>query len=387
MINGISGRPGAGKSYECVTRHIIPALNDKRKIITNIPLQIDWFINVYGVEVTELIEIVDGQYHNYGGKRPFSDAQHFLKYDTWRNEKGQGVYFFIDECHLAMPQGGTDKQLKEYLSMHRHYGHDIMLLTQNFRKVDRDVKDMINTCYFCTKLSMLARDDSYVCKVADGVNQRSVVNKFIREYEKKFFGAYQSHTKANTAVQEAQTLGVVPWYKRKTTLGSAALLLFGFFIIGGQLAKDKPDLQAQAAEKLRNINKTEQPLNQPTPIDTQKPLQSVPAPKQPESPPDRAKDTNKARHPFDGLQLHLSGYYADYDRRGRYNKVYYFAISRNGQALSELTQVDLQLAGYTVRIYNACAAEISYGDYSAFVLCDTPTQEVRLPAEQLVASN
>ena len=379
MIYGISGRPGAGKSYECVTKHIIPALNDKRKIITNIPLNLEWFINVYGPEVRELIVLVDGDYHNYGSRRPFSSAPDFLKYDTWRNEKNQGVYFFIDECHLAMPAGGTDKELKEYLSMHRHYGHDIMLLTQNFRKVDRDVKDMVNTCYFCTKLSMLAKDNQYVCKVADGVNQRSVVNQFVRDYEPKYFGAYQSHTKVKASVQEAATVGVVPWYRRKTTLGAVALCLFGTFIIGGQLAKEKPDLQAQAAEKIKNINAS--PSNQVAVVTTQQ--QQSP---QPSSQQEKPKEPKKAEHPFTGVQLHLSGYYADNDRRGRYNKIYYFALSRNGQMLSELTHVDLQLAGYTVKIYNPCAAEISYGDYHAFVLCDTPTQSVEMPGDQLVAA-
>ena len=151
MINGLSGRPGAGKTYECVTQHIIPALNDKRKIITNIPLNVEWFVNVLGAYVRELIVIVDGGYHNYGDKRPFAKVSDFLQYDTWRNEKNQGVYFFIDECHLAMPVGGTDKSLKEYLSMHRHYGHDLMLLTQNFRKVDRELLDGVNLQKFKKK--------------------------------------------------------------------------------------------------------------------------------------------------------------------------------------------------------------------------------------------
>jgi zona occludens toxin len=46
MINGLSGRPGSGKSYEAVVTHILPALQQGRKIVTNIPLNIEWFVSV-----------------------------------------------------------------------------------------------------------------------------------------------------------------------------------------------------------------------------------------------------------------------------------------------------------------------------------------------------
>jgi zona occludens toxin len=389
MINGISGRPGAGKTYEVVTQHIIPALTQKRKIITNIPLNVDWLCRVVGEHCRDLIVLIDGGYHNYGESRFFSKAEHFLEHDSWRNENNQGVYFFIDECHLAMPVGATDKSLKEYLSMHRHYGHDLMLLTQNFRKVDRDVKDMIQTCYFCTKLSFLAKDHAYVCKVADGVS-RNIVHVHQREYEKKFFGAYQSHTKSTGSVIEAQTTGVKKWYQRWTTIGAATLCAFAVFILIGAFSKDTGKAERQALETLENLkkgNQTQQPnpfepvVTQQQPNSTQlsKPVEQFQQPKEPDEP-------KSPRHPFEGINVHLSGYHADYDKRGRFNKVYYFALSRNGQYLSEITNVDMQLAGYTVKIFNPCVAEISYGKFEAFVLCDTPTTDVTLAGESLTAS-
>ena len=383
MINGLSGRPGAGKTYECVTQHIIPALNEKRKIITNIPLNVEWFVSVIGAHVRELIVIVDGGYHNYGKTRPFSNAKDFLQYDTWRNENNQGVYFFIDECHLAMPVGGTDKELKEYLSMHRHYGHDIMLLTQNFRKVDRDVKDMVQTCYLCTKLSMLAKDDTYVCKVADGVS-RNIVHTHTRKYEPKYFGAYQSHTKSQGSVKEKTTTGVKKWYQRWTTQAAAACFIFAVLILVSAFTRDKPDHQAEALQKLEQLKTANNPPQpSPAPINTQNPSPPQPLTSKPVKTP---QDKPQAEHPFSGLTMHLSGYHADNDNRGRYRKIYYIAISRNGQLINELTHVDLQLAGYAVKVFNPCVAEIAYGDYNAFILCDTPTQDVTLAGERLTAS-
>ena len=115
MINGIQGKPGGGKTYEAVVNHIIPVVTkDKRKVVTNLPLNIEHFCNVYGEYCRDLIEVIDGQFHNYGGERPFSKKDHYLQYEDWVNEKGQKVYFFIDECHLAMGVGATEKELKEF---------------------------------------------------------------------------------------------------------------------------------------------------------------------------------------------------------------------------------------------------------------------------------
>ena len=115
MIHGISGKTGGGKSYEAVARHIIPVITkQKRKVVTNLPLNIEHFCSVYGDYCKDLIEVVDGQFHNYAGQRPFSKAEHYLQYEDWQNEDGQRVYFFIDECHLALPQGSTEKEVKEF---------------------------------------------------------------------------------------------------------------------------------------------------------------------------------------------------------------------------------------------------------------------------------
>jgi zona occludens toxin len=102
MIYGLSGRPGSGKSYEAVVTHIIPALKDGRKVITNIPLNVQWFVDVFGRHMLDLIVVVDGGFHNYGNSRFFSDADDFLQFKDWRNDKNQSVYFVVDECHLVM---------------------------------------------------------------------------------------------------------------------------------------------------------------------------------------------------------------------------------------------------------------------------------------------
>ncbi|HHX8453039.1 TPA: zonular occludens toxin domain-containing protein [Vibrio diabolicus] len=105
MIYAIVGRPGGGKTYEAVAYHIIPAIKDGRKVITNITLNIDWFVKVFGEDVRELIKIVDGRLTDFGStSRPFSQIEDYS--DEWRNEKGQGPLYVVDEAHMSLPSRG-----------------------------------------------------------------------------------------------------------------------------------------------------------------------------------------------------------------------------------------------------------------------------------------
>lgn len=371
MINGLSGRPGAGKTYEAVVTHILPALKQGRKIVSNIPLNVDWFVGVLGEPVRDLIVLVNGDFHAYGTKRYFSKAEDFLKYDTWRNDSGQGVYFIVDECHLCMPRGATDKQLLEYLSMHRHYGHDIMLLTQNFRKVDPDVKDMVQNCYFCTKLSFLGKDESYIVKVADGVT-RNIITTHERRYDEKYYGAYQSHTKAQGGVIEAVTVDVEKWYQRWTTKGMIICFSLGALIILANFARSNPDpIDEPELIAHQSISNQQPVISQPI----QQQVVVTPPPAPPEPPP--KPDKSKGDHPFNNVDLHIAGFYRDFDRRGHLRKIIWFAVSRNGQVLSEVNNADLALAGYSVQVLADCIVKLSYGDsFERFILCDSPTVEV-----------
>ena len=397
MIHGISGKPGGGKSYEAVVRHIIPVVTkDKRKVVTNLPLNIDRFCDVYGDYCRDLIEVVDGQFHNYGGERPFSKKDHFLQYEDWQNEKGQKVYFFIDECHLAMPTQGTEKELAEFFSMHRHYGFDIMLITQNFRKVNRDIKDMVVNHYRAIKKSMMGQDDRYILKVHDGAvsSNASVVATHERVYEKKYFPFYQSHTKSDSAVQEATSNDIEKWYKHWTIKASVVFILFGFFIVGNKLfSNDKVDFkedELEAHDKRinqtastdatldSNVSDNSQVVKVDEPVLEQRSLQELQYF-------ERVKES-KNYHPYYKVELAVSGS-SSYTDNGYRVKVVYFSATQNGQHIFTINNTDLLMAGYDVHILSDCAVSISFFDYSDYLTCNAPTQSVSGPADDLMVSN
>lgn len=376
MIHGISGKTGGGKSYEAVVRHIIPTITEhKRKVVTNLPLNVDHFCSVYGEYCRELIQVVDGEFHNYGGQRPFSKKEHYLQFEDWKNENGNRVYFFIDECHLALPSGGCDKEVKQFFDMHRHYGFDIMLITQNFRKVDRDIRDLIANHYRAIKKSMMGQDDKYILKVHDGssATNSTVVATHEREYEKKYFKFYQSHTKSDQSIKEAAPADVKKWYDNWFIKGSFVFFIFAFFLLylGFKKQSDKTlpvEESKPAVHQVKSSTNQSHALNQQLPPEFLK--QQAEAKKIIEER-EREKEAEEKKHPFHKVGLHIVGW-GEYTELGRLTKNYYLSASQNGQHIFELSLRDLVLAGYDVVVRSGCVIEISYKKFHDFITCDAP---------------
>ena len=397
MISAQLGRPGGGKSYEIVKYQIIPSvLNDKRKVVTNIPIQLDHIEKIHGKEYSDLIDVVEGSFHEYGLKRPFSKAEDFLKYDDWRNDKGQGALFIVDEAHLSIGRD-ADKALLEYLSMHRHYGHDIIVVTQSHRKLNRDLRDMVEVAYHCAKMAAYGDDTKYIRKTYHGVeNMREPIHVEEREYDPAIFPYYKSHTKNDSSVTEASVKDskalLNPFGKAtKICIAIGAVIFIGSMI--NIFTSDSPE---EKLAKLQQKQQAQPAATQPAPIPTeqvatvQQNKPEKPQPQKVEEEPlsasekirrQREKDSKKY-HPFSKVQLHINGFYSDI-ATGE-SKVY-FSASRNGQNLFELGSKDFFMAGYEVNVLGDCVVEIIYFDFRDFLTCDSPTVGIGDSAQ--IASN
>lgn len=387
MIHGISGRTGGGKSYEAVVRHIIPTITEhKRKVVTNLPLNIDHFCSVFGDYCRDLIEVVDGEFHNYGGQRPFSKKEHYLQYEDWKNEQGNRVYFFIDECHLALPTGSTDKELKQFYDLHRHYGFDIMLITQEFSKVDRDIRNLVSNHYRAIKKSMMGQDDKYILKVHDGSSKSNstVVATHEREYEKKYFKFYQSHTKSDQSIKEAAPSDIKKWYDNWFIKGSVLFFIVAIFLLylgfkkqsesevevkqATQATVNNGDIQSIPGARPGHNLASSQGQNYTLPpefLAKQKEAEKIIQEQK------KVKEAEEKKHPFYKVGLHIVGW-GEYTELGRITKNYYLSASQNGQHIFDLSLRDLILAGYSVVVRSSCVIEVSYKKYHDFLTCDSP---------------
>ncbi|WP_238970916.1 zonular occludens toxin domain-containing protein [Vibrio alginolyticus] len=359
MIYAIAGRPGGGKTYEAVAYHIIPAIKEGRKVITNITLNVDWFVKIFGEDVRDLIKIVDGRLTDFGStSRPFSQIEDYS--DEWRNEKGQGPLYIVDEAHMSLPSRGLPAAILEWFSIHRHYGVDIILLTQNIRKVHRDIKDMIEVTYRCTKNTAMGSSNSYTKKVQDGCNGE-VVNTSIRSYKSEYFPFYKSHSQSNKHVQEAQAKDIRPFWKR------CLLLVPLCFWVLACLSTSwwyEPEKKAPEPVKQQNVN-VEIPAGRPTAQGTET------SPK---------KKNSSGFGPLDGYDFFITGYakqialttslksMGELNRDLTFYKIY-IDVYDGTDKLFSFDHTDLVDIGYQFEVLSDCVYRVAWEDSERIFTC------------------
>ena len=351
MINVITGRPGGGKSYEAVAFHILPALERGRKVITNLPLQLDMFVNIFGAEVLELIKVVDGQLNDFGSMdRPFSKHEDYL--DDWKNELGQAPLYVVDECHMVLPNKKLDSKILEFYSLHRHYGIDITLITQNVRKMHKDIRDMIEIQYICQKNTALGSQYSYTRKVKQGVSGE-VVNTSIRKYKSDYFRFYKSHTASNSAVQEDLAGDITPLWKRWPVIGAGIFFSIFIILILFIFLKEKKEPVHKVPELQTIKTVTKEELNK---VDFKNPV-----------------------HPLEKFTFFVTGQSKQFvrpsydgeewpDQALNFYRVY-MDVYENKKKLFSIDQHDLIKFGYSFKKITDCFYEIGYGDYVGLITC------------------
>lgn len=398
MINLLLGAPGGGKSYEAVAYHILPALSAGRKVITNLPLVVDAFppeqrlllhIVTTSKGKPKPVRAAAGLLASLRGVeddgdtpavvRPFAAVEDYG--DPWRHpETGSGPLYVIDECHFAMPRTGTRREVAEWYSMHRHEHADVLLITQSYGKVCKDIIDLVQVCYRVRKAVAFGTNNAYIRKVQDGV-RGDVVNTSIRKYDKKFYKFYRSHTKSSQAGQELAATDIVPFWRRWPVIGFV-LCMVVLAILLTQVKGNPMDGNANAARIREKMSKGE-PYTV-TKITTSPVAASAPAAvpvaavatggRKDEHAEGATADTGaqpKALHPFSGMGIHVAGF-ASSGSRGAH---YVFQLSQNGVPVSTLYGDELQRAGYKVTAVAPCAAKIDYGDdVHFFARCDLPRQ-------------
>ena len=375
MINLLIGPPGGGKSYEAVVYHVLPALAKGRKVITNLPLDLERigaidsaYLSLIDIRTkTKAVEPVkdwqkaESMFKKFGiaakaeffVNRPFAHPEDYG--DPWRHpdpDNGCGPLYVIDECHMALPSRGTKIAVEEWFALHRHESADVLLITQSYGKVSRSIIDLVQVCYRVKKATAFGSAKSYIRKVQDGV-RGDVVNTSIRRYEKRYFGLYKSHTRGGGSELSAED--ITPIWKRWPVIGAAIMLPLSvvIFFAGGSPNILKPKT-AVASPSATNA-KTEPSPPAPTP-------NVEPAPAAQAAPP-----AESIAHPYSGRTLHILG---TMERKGV--RRYVFAVAQNGQKVSDVTSAELEQLGYKVRPGTDCAAQVSYEKWSNWIICDAP---------------
>lgn len=393
MINLLLGVSGSGKSYEANVFHILVALGQGRKVITNLPVVVEAYAAIdprFG-ELLELrtkpqpirgdwtptaeagaFAVVEGM-----ARLPAKDARVFASvwdyFDTWRDDKGRGPLYVIDECQYPLPSGETAREVEEWFALHRHFNADVLLITQSYGKISRAIRDNVQMVYRCRKNVALGSTGSYTRKVQDGL-RGEVVNTSIRTYKPEYFGLYRSHTQGSAA-SEFNANDVRPIWKHWSFQGAAVMaVLFVYLLVSGKFTvpwATKPKLaKAPAAQKVAQARGA---------------VASAPAPllpvveDEPAAAPHRYvggvdMGATQAPEPFAGRGLHLTGYV-----EAGVRKIWTFALSQNGQMVATVTDGELRAAGYYWKGHGPCAGLLAYGKTERAVVCDAPQVAVHVP--------
>jgi len=134
MINLITGTPGAGKSYLAVSLLLDTYFYKEYGEYFLKPEYSDYTIitNIEGLELEHksLDEILD--------KVPFN--QFFtVPYQEKIAAKYPKIIYVIDECQRFIPPRFRDEKVVYYFDYHRHFDHTIYLITQDSRKICKEI--------------------------------------------------------------------------------------------------------------------------------------------------------------------------------------------------------------------------------------------------------
>ncbi len=116
MITIVTGVPGSGKSYFAV--HMISKLKDHTKLLHNI-------------DGLKLGITLDDFCHSSGHKALDLFTTEFHESDN----SFRGYLFVLDECQTLFPKNFRNESVQRFFQLHRHYGIDIILLSQDYKLI------------------------------------------------------------------------------------------------------------------------------------------------------------------------------------------------------------------------------------------------------------
>lgn len=138
MIYLYSGTPGSGKSMHAAM-DIINRLNyQKRPVIANFEIN------------DKVVKKISRGLFNYLSNADFTPEYLYMYAgDYWKKRRPveESILVVIDEAQLLFNSRSWNQKERmdwiEFFSQHRHYGYKIILIAQNDRMIDRQIRSLI----------------------------------------------------------------------------------------------------------------------------------------------------------------------------------------------------------------------------------------------------
>lgn len=249
MIVFFVGTPGSGKSYEAV-----------KKICDNIRMGRTVCTNIDGMELPKhqeymkaLLDMDDFTFskrfiflskedvRQFWKKRTVSKTQYLPGggEETSKTEEficPPGSLIVIDEVHKHFNarswQSASNCEMADWASTHRHDGYDLVLITQDIEKVEKQVRSLTEWSYYFRKVNFLggAVQKKYLCYSYSGDEHRGTpLSKNVRTYDKRYFPCYKSYTTADA--KEVGFMSHVNVLKHPIFYAIPVVLIFCFWML------------------------------------------------------------------------------------------------------------------------------------------------------------
>lgn len=251
------GVPGSGKTLHAVGDTIVAALRERRLVVTNIPLTLPTLGRFVGADIAHLVKVLEDE--DCDGAVPFSDVQHFIKYQDWRSEEGLSCLFVVDECHepfgeiLGNIKG--DHPITHWFAKHRHQGCDVLLITQSAIEIPVSIRRRVEFIYEFRKLTALGFGNRFVKRTFYGKGT-DPIDRQVGKYNPKWFGLYNSRGKGVAERLPQQRNVLISWkmYLLVALLLIALMLVSIFSGSGTFFGSSSPEPPAKPAAQTSSLS-------------------------------------------------------------------------------------------------------------------------------------
>jgi zona occludens toxin len=250
------GKIGGGKTHCVMFQELIPALRAGRKVVTNIDgLNVREIRNYIGKDIDLIVKTSLQWWRD-------SLTCQVIEEEDGESEKilnpaiSEGALYIIDECQMiwdAREFKDTKKGFLNLIEYNRHFGIDIVFITQNVKRCDVNLSRLANDSYQIKNLGFLhaiARN-SYVVNRRQTPFDKDVISQYKQSYKKEIFALYRSGADANSVKQKS---------KFSAYLVMPVVLLF-FFCVSMLVKQGNPIAAISKSTTKKGVNNVNNPDN------------------------------------------------------------------------------------------------------------------------------
>ena len=208
MIELYEGVPGSGKSYHAICEKFLPWVKQGRRLYIAVDgIYLDRLALFTGIELSVLEQQITLWKDSVEVLQAFPHV-----------EPGSAV--IIDEAQTVFrSMQKVEPGLLRWLETHRHYGVDILLMSQDFRQMSQGVTRLIEATVKFRKLAFVGLSKKYQGKVRGNPEDHEVIRAFVGTYSPAIYAYYSSY--ASAAIREEKRSHTV-FKSARVAIGIAA---------------------------------------------------------------------------------------------------------------------------------------------------------------------